>query len=199
MVFRFLGKETFSYIDIGANDPYNGSNTAYLYAHGCRGICIEPNPDLIASLKQERPEDIVLNVGVAPQSGKLPYYMFQSNVFNTFSEAISKVAEKRCRLKEIREVSVTTLDEIIRQHSQGIYPDFLQVDIEGLDYDVLKSCDFTHSSPTVICTELDGMDMRKTTEMLDVKGYFPFHRSMRDMIYIRKDVKDKYPDIALLS
>ena len=198
-IFKFLGKEKFSYIDIGANDPYNGSNTAYLYAHGCHGICVEANPDLIENLKQERPEDIVINVGVSAKAGILPYYMFRTHTFNTFSEKLAEVAQQRSPLQEVRNISVVTLTEIIEKYSNGMFPDFLQIDIEGFDYEVLDSCDFENNSPIAICTEIDGIDMRRTTEMLDIKGYFPFHRTMRDVIYLRKDVKELYPLMTVLA
>jgi len=199
MFFKFLGKTKFSYIDIGANDPYNGSNTAYLYAHGCHGICVEANPDLIEDLKQARPEDIVINVGVAAKAGLLPYYMFRTHTFNTFSEKLAEVAKRRSPLQEVRHIPVVTLTEIIEKYSDGVYPDFLQIDIEGFDYEVLDSCDFTNNSPIAICTEINGFHMRRTIEMLDIKGYFPFHRTISNMIYIRKDVKEMYPLMSALA
>jgi FkbM family methyltransferase len=199
IIFKLLGKDKFTYIDIGANDPYNGSNTAYLYMRGCRGICVEANPDLIGNLKEERPEDIVLNAGVAPEAGVLPYYMFRTHTFNTFSPKLAERAEQRSPLLEVRNIPVVPLTEIIDQHNDGMFPDFLQIDIEGFDHDVLESCDFSASSPMVICTEVDGVDMRRTSEMLDAKGFVPVHRSLRDVIFLRKDIKDEYPRMATLE
>ena len=188
-ILKLLGKDKFSYIDLGVNDPYKGNNTAYLYAHGCRGICIEADPDFILMIKNNRPEDIVLNVGVAAAPGVLTYYSFEDSAFNTFSQRASQSRlEEGHNLIKTLEIPVMTLTEIINTYSNGIYPDFLDIDIEDMDYDVLCSCDFSSSSPMVLCVEVDSNGGKKMSEMLDAKGFVPFHRTWRNVIYLRKDL-----------
>ena len=110
MIFKFLGYETFSYIDIGANDPYEGSNTAQMYLAGCRGVCVEPNPVLVKELETARPEDTVLNCVVAAKAGVLSYYMFKNNVYNKFVESNAKLHDEWAdsSVEEIREIPVIT-------------------------------------------------------------------------------------------
>jgi FkbM family methyltransferase len=189
MIFKLLGKEKFSYIDVGANDPYKGSNTAYLYLNGCRGIDVEANPDIIDALRKERADNIVVNVGVGVQNGILPYYMFGNNVFNTFSKTTAEMCQNAGRqLVGIKEITVLTLSEIIEQHANGVWPEFLQIDIEGFDYEVLAGCDFSgNGAPTVICAEASDRDIEQMNTMLDRKGYIPFHRTVSNMIYLRKE------------
>ena len=52
------------YIDIGANKPFSGSNTAIFHESGSRGINIEPDPFLFAAFQRFRKRDINLNLGV---------------------------------------------------------------------------------------------------------------------------------------
>jgi len=199
-IFKFLGKDTFSYIDIGANDPYISSNTAYLYTIGCRGICVEPNPDLIDMLKENRPDDVVLNIGIATKAGVLSYYMFENNIYNTFSESAADFREKsKIKLVNVIKVPVKTLVQIIDEYSGGICPEFLQIDIEGYDYDVLRSFDFAKSSPVVICVEAGDWNRKEMSEMLDSKDFFPFHKTVANTIYLRKNVKEQYPSIIDLA
>ncbi|MDR1246033.1 MAG: FkbM family methyltransferase [Clostridiales Family XIII bacterium] len=190
MIFKLLGKEKFSYIDVGANDPYKGSNTAYLYLNGCRGIDVEANPDIIDALRKERADNIVVNVGVGVQNGILPYYMFENNAFNTFSETVANAYQNGGkRFAGIRKIPVLTLFDIIEQYANGTWPEFLQIDIEGFDYEVLAGCDFSESgAPTVICTEASDRDIEQMNTMLDRKGYIPFHKTINNMIYLRKEV-----------
>lgn len=54
----------FTYLDIGANHPYNMNNTYLLYSLGFSGVCIEPNPLYFKQIKSQRKRDICLNVGV---------------------------------------------------------------------------------------------------------------------------------------
>jgi len=188
-ILKLTGKEKLSYIDLGANDPYVWNNTAFLYVHGGRGILVEPNPDLSQTLKDSRPEDIVLNVGVASEAGTLSYYMFENNLFNTFSDNRSKGAEfAGHELIKTLEIPLMTLTEIIDTYAGGIYPEFLSIDIEDMDYDVLKSCNFSKSSPLVICVEVTNCGHTQMTEMLDEKGFLPFHNTWRNVIYVKKDL-----------
>jgi len=184
-LFKLLGLETFRYIDIGANDPYRNSNTAYLYVHGCRGICVEPNPGLIELLRTERPEDIVLNIGVGLEQGILPYWMFENDIYNTFSEPIAQGNSAVMPCIEVKQIPVETISKIIERHNGGVYPNFLQIDIEGLDYEVLQGLDFSHSSPDIICTEVGDEDEEKFNIMLSDKGFLQFQRTGANIIYIR--------------
>ncbi|MCL2078869.1 MAG: FkbM family methyltransferase [Oscillospiraceae bacterium] len=189
MIFKCINKNRFTYIDLGANHPFHGSNTAILYSNGCRGICVEANPDIIKMLKQFRPEDIVLNVGVGVQPGVLPYYMFETNVYNTFSIDAAKCYEAvDQKIAETRMIPVMTANEIIMHYANNKWPDFLQIDIEGWDYDVLKSCDFSQNAPSVICSEVGDANVQNMNCMLDEKGFSPFYRTVSNMIYIRKDI-----------
>src|SRR5581483_2694790 len=68
------GKGT--YVDVGANDPFNGSNTAYLYTLGWSGLAIDPNPAFSADFKKHRPRDTHLTMGVSENEAELTYYEF---------------------------------------------------------------------------------------------------------------------------
>ena len=188
-IFGQIGIRKPTYMDLGANHPYEMSNTALFYLKGCRGINIEANPLLINRLKQERPEDINLNVGVSTKEGMLPFYKIDGkDGLNTFSK---KEADKCCSdefnlfLKEIVELPVVTLDFIIEKYCQNVFPDFLDCDIEGLDYDVLQAYDLKKNGPKVICVEVRAEKMRMFDKMLSDKGYFKFCRMGENNIYVQ--------------
>ena len=185
-IFKMLGKPIFSYMDIGANEPYKDSNTAYLYLNDCRGICIEPNPDLISFLKTERVNDIVLNVGVGTKSGLFSYYRFTENVFNTFSDVYADECIRFGReLKDKIDIQVLTLQQIVDNYFEGKYPDFLQIDIEGMDFDVLQSAKFTDDAPTVVCVETCNCGEERMDAMMKGKGYLTFSRTVTNTIYLK--------------
>ena len=69
------------YLDIGANDPINGSNTYLFYKNGENGVCIEPDPNLFEHLKNTRKKDACLNIAIGlGKKRKLIYIFFQSQV-----------------------------------------------------------------------------------------------------------------------
>jgi FkbM family methyltransferase len=126
-----------AYVDIGAHHPTRANSSFLLYHNGARGVCVEPNPELAAILRIERPEDTIVEAGVVPADGEsLRYHMFQEPTFNTFSaeEACirSKLGGDGGRLLRVVDVNTLTLDELMSRYTpSGL--DVLAVDIEGLD------------------------------------------------------------------
>merc|ERR1711871_555504 len=72
---KFLNESIFKnyrngfYIDIGAHDGKNKSNTYYFYKKGWKGINIEPIPKVFKKLLINKPRDINLNVAVSDKNG----------------------------------------------------------------------------------------------------------------------------------
>jgi len=194
-IFKQLGINKPSYIDVGAYHPSYFSNTAIFYESGSRGINIEANPTLITNFYELRPDDINLNIGVGTKNGVLPFYMFdESNGCNTFSLEEAKHFEEfyhGVKIAKTIELPITTLTDIINEHWSGKYPDYMDIDIEGLDYDVLQSCDFSGETPYVICVEIDKMNVFEMNAMLAEKGFVPYSRMISDMIYVRKNIRNE--------
>jgi len=194
-IFKQLGMDKPSYIDVGAHDPLYMSNTAILYKSGSRGINIEANPALIKNFYEQRPDDTNLNIGVGTKKGFLPFYMFdESSGLNTFSlEEAKRFEESYPELKIVKtiELPVTTLTDIINEHWNGKYPDYIDIDIEGLDYEVLQSCDFSGKTPYVICAEIGKANVSRTNAMLAEKGFVPYSRMISNMIYVRESIRNE--------
>ncbi|MCK4981975.1 MAG: FkbM family methyltransferase, partial [Victivallaceae bacterium] len=143
-MFANMGIDHPTYLDIGAHHPYNISNTALLYNLGCRGINIEPSTDLYSLFLKHRLEDINLNIGVSDQKGTLTYYQFHPlSGRNTFSKETAEKFLKEIDLPqpETYEVAVNTVNNILDTYYEGKCPDFLSIDVEGLDDVILKSID----------------------------------------------------------
>ncbi len=187
-IFAKIGITTPSYIDLGANHPFVGSNTALLYLNGCRGVNIEANPRMIDFFESLRPEDINLNVGVADKPGKLSFYLVSDESgLNSFSK--DDIEKAGAVAKETMELPVVTLDSIVDEYLGGVYPDFLDCDIEGLDYSVLESMSFEKSFPKVICVEVHSGGISAFDSMMIGKSYFLFCRMGENNIYVHNSYK----------
>jgi FkbM family methyltransferase len=195
-IFQTKGLSSFSYLDIGANHPYYMSNTHSFYQNGNRGINIEPNPTLFKLLEKYRPNDINLNIGISDSTTELTYYFFDIPALNTFSkEEKDKYIGFGHKLIAESIVKVDTIESIINKHFNAIFPNVLFVDVEGLDFDIIKSIDFTKRSlPNVICVETlsysndnTGAKNLQMIEYIKSKGYFLYADTYINTIFVNEE------------
>jgi FkbM family methyltransferase len=185
----------FSYLDIGAHHPFFLSNTALFYARGCRGINIEANPLLAKNFDMYRSKDINLNIGVADREGEMDFYIMEDSTLSTFSkEECEKYKNVGKRLSEIKKIRVLSIAQILESHYNKKFPDFLSLDVEGMDLEILKSIDFSIYQPKVICVEAaeysrtgGGRRRSELIEFLVIKGYFEYANTNLNAIMVRRD------------
>lgn len=166
------------YVDVGAFHPFKYSNTYYLKKYfGWKGINIEPNPESFSLFEKHRPGDINLNLGVSEQSGHLNYYMFPDGLYNTFDKKrMEDLAESGMKPLGGYEILVIPLSRILTENAQGQNIDFLNIDVEMLDLEVLKSNDWDHFRPTVIAIEdhdfkMESFERSPIFKFLSKQGY----------------------------
>lgn len=144
------------YVDIGANDPDDLSNTRRFYERGWRGINIEPEPRLFSRLSECRPNDVNLNVGIGAEVGTLKFYRIQPSTLSTFDPVIARYNLKSPGATLLDEVllPVVKLSHILDEHLNGRQIDFLSVDVEGYELEVLQSNDWERYLPRLILVEI---------------------------------------------
>jgi FkbM family methyltransferase len=189
-----------SYLDIGANHPRYISNTYYFYLRGSRGVCIEPNPVLYKELKKIRPADKILNAGIGmDERSEADFYMFppEADGLSTFSKKEAdywgEVGMKnvgRIKYEKVIKIPLITINSVIATHFKN-GPDFISLDVEGLDMEILQSLNYSLYSPKVICVETLLYDAdqqeRKNTGIIDFlisKGYEVYADTHVNTIFI---------------
>ncbi len=191
-IFWKLHIEKPSYLSLGAHHPFHLSNTALFYERGSRGINVEANSDLMGEFAKHRPEDINVNVAVGPERGELPFYIsFSDSGCNSLKE------ENARRFKPIttkRIIKVVTVTDIVDSYAGGKYPDILDIDIEGMDYPVLATMDFTQG-PKVICAEAfigpEETETELIMQLLTKAGYFFCFRACNNVIFVRQEYQSQ--------
>ena len=186
-----------TYLDIGAYLPAFSNNTYLLYRDGGRGVLIEPNVDLIGRLEAGRPLDRVLNVGIGVGSGagagaEADYYRMSLEQWNTFDRAEAERAEAttggRVSIREVVRMRLVSIDAILAEYFPGAAPDFLSIDVEGLDLAILRTLDFGRFRPRVICAEtLVRQTSRMNPEVADflaTQGYRPRAMTFANTIFV---------------
>ncbi len=198
-LFHLMGINQATYIDIGAHHPFNVSNTALLHARGSRGVNIEANPDLMPAFLEHRPQDINLNVGIGPEPGILDFYRIDTwSGRNTFSKEIAEAftrSHPQFTINDVIKIQIVTLNEVIERYCGGIFPDFMSIDVEGLDFDILSSANFSTTRPKVICVEaISGNDIDCGPEILKLlteRGYKSHAKTIGNIILVDADFSPK--------
>jgi FkbM family methyltransferase len=187
-----LGIDQPSYLDIGAYHPVELSNTYLFYQRGCRGVCVEPDPSLAAEIMRQRPRDVCLNVGVGvDQTAAADFYVMSDRAFNTFSKVDAEKcqASGRARIERIMSTPMRTINSIIEECFPAA-PNFVSMDVEGLDLAILRTFDFALSQPEVFCVEtLSYTEAKKPGDILDLMiahGYFVYADTVNNTIFVHR-------------
>ncbi len=151
----FEGQASGFYVDIGAHHPMRFSNTYLFYRRGWRGINIDAQPGSMRLFKKHRSGDINLECGIAGQAGVMPYFRFNEPALNTFDENEARVKNSApYRLLDQIDLPVRRLDEVLSEYlPSGQAIDFMTVDVEGKDREVLASNDWNRFRPRFILAE----------------------------------------------
>jgi len=157
LLSRIFGEQAEGfYVDVGAHHPRRFSNTCFFYKRGWRGINIDALPGSMKVFQKLRPHDINLELAVSEREQVLTYYMFNEPALNGFSKTISEKRQTdEYKITNTIDVLAFPLYVILDKHLPlGQSIDFLSVDVEGLDLQVLESNDWKKYSPKVILVEI---------------------------------------------
>jgi FkbM family methyltransferase len=182
------------YVDVGAHHPIHLSNTYLLYRRGWRGINLDPTPGSMRRFRQMRPHDINLEIAIGSVESLGKFHLFDDPSLNTFSAELARHHGKRSRLREIVEVPQLPLAGVLARHlPAGRTVDFLSIDVEGLDLDVLRSNDWDSYRPALVLVEdLDSRDLAaalatEVSRFLAARGYEPLAKTAINLLYGRID------------
>ena len=182
------------YVDVGAHHPLRFSNTYKFYKHGWRGINIDAMPGSMALFNKLRPRDINLEVAISDCKQVMTYYAFNESALNSFSEPLTKRREAKTNCKVIfkKDLQTFTLEDILDQYlPKGQKINFLSIDVEGLDFAVLKSNNWTKYAPELILIEILGSSLDELlhdeiTIFLKQFGYTIYAKCIHTVIFRKR-------------
>lgn len=192
IVHELLNKSNGFFIEIGAYDGIVNSNTLFFEQLGWTGIAIEPNMSIFNTLTLNR-RCQCLNIGISDKDGQMPYmeisgYCEQlSGLKSKYNykhwERVNREAkEYKCKIKEIS-IPCLSFNSFISKYNIS-HCDFLSVDTEGSEIDIIKSIDWNNFYCKIICVENPyGFDFSTILP----KYYKLCNRIECDDIYIREE------------
>jgi len=200
---RLLGENIESpgfYIDIGAHHPKRFSNTYAFYKKGWHGLNIDAMPGSMQLFDRQRPRDINLEVPIAVEQKQLTYFQFNEPALNTFSKEIatSRDGLRTYKIVSIQEIQAFPLKSILNHHidpDQSI--DFMSVDVEGLDLEVIQSNDWSQYRPKVILIELlerslSSIDQDPIYLFLKDKKYYLYAKTVNTAFFVSDEFLRQY-------
>lgn len=179
-------------IEVGAANGISGSNTLELENEGWKCILIEPRPKAFSLLRQNRPRSIAYSCAVSSHSQKQGFLEHLSlgglSTLLPPKSHHSALLEKMPQEFQMHTVEVKTLNAILEELNLE-HVDFVSIDVEGYELEVLKGFDLKKYSPVALAIEdnnhLPDPDLR---EFLEKSGYQYLTRTGCDDWFVHGDI-----------
>jgi len=177
-----------SFVQVGANDGVFGDPLrSYITKYPWRGVLVEPQPDvfdrLVRNYEPYADRLILENLAISSDRSELVLYkappgecgddVYASSVASSNPSTIAR----QLKMPENRLVKITTpavtLDALLAKHGMG-YIHILQIDVEGYDWQVLRTLDLYRARPSIIQFEsghLSNADCDSSVRHLTRHGY----------------------------
>jgi len=181
---QFFGREFTGYfVEVGANDPQFESQTWHLEQSGWTGTLVEPQPDLAERLRRERRARVFAVACSAPENAgrTLPFH-----VAGPLSSLDRDRMAPGAKPQAVIDVPILTLDQILEQAAAPSPIDFLSIDVEGHEIEVLRGLTLERWRPRLIFLEDHVGHLRKLRYMQNV-GYRLVRHSHYNGWYVPKD------------
>jgi FkbM family methyltransferase len=149
----FAGQTTGTYVDIGAGHPIADNVSFWFYEHGWRGVVVEPQSKLAALYPRLRPRDIAVAGLIGRESGEADFHVIDRlHGLSTAKEGIAQTAQALGVDYQTIRTPMTTLAKLCETYDLGPI-DFLKIDVEGAEGDVLFGGDWERFRPKVVVAE----------------------------------------------
>lgn len=168
---NYVGK----YLDVGCFHPTKHNNTSLFYKNGWQGINIDLNPLTIDLFNFMRPNDININTAVSSEeSEKTLFFLSENNTQNTLSENQLLFLKKHHNLRDEeiikKKIQTRRLDKILEENNFDNI-DFMNLDVEGHELEVLKTINFKKTKIRYICIEMinhNDLSIKNSDQILDL-------------------------------
>jgi len=191
----FNKKEKGFCVDIGAADGRRHSNSRYLIESlGWSAVLVEPHPtffDELTQLYKNTDEVTLLNLAIHTKTGKLPFYVYGdlpcnkehaqvSTLCETFKERVIELYGNKYENKPTM-VNVEPLKNILKDLPSV---DFLSIDCEGVDMEVLKSNDWDLYRPSLVCVE-SSMPEEEVVKFMSSVDYKYYNKTVGNIFFTK--------------
>lgn len=176
-VLDFYQNKTNGYfVEVGASNGIDLSNTYLLETkYGWKGVCCEPIPFKFEELVQNRPNSVCVKEALYHESGLNVTFDISahSSMLSGITEHIDKHRATVDEDKTIVTITTVTLLDVLDQAKAPAFIEYLSLDTEGSEYEILKPFDFSRYTFGLIDVEHNYVEPRRThlRDLLVANGY----------------------------
>jgi len=167
-------------IEIGAYDGVTCSNTYFFEKLGWDCLVVEPIPELCEAIRRCR-HCIVANVAISDSNGETDFFIAEkAEILSTLEnrkEIANRIDSEGGKLKKIR-VKTQTLESLLDETGFSVHIDFVSIDVEGHEFEVLQGFPFHTVSPRIFIIEDNTTNHNfKVSDYMSRFGYIRFKRT----------------------
>lgn len=184
----FRGTDRGYFVDVGAADPEYISQTWDLERKGWNGVLIEPRPECAAQLREQRRAKVFQVACTSPRNRGT----MRMNVLGRYSSLNDSLVIAGMRPEGTIEVATRTLDDILTEAQAPVPIDFISIDVEGHELDVLEGLDLARWRPRLLLVE-DHVLNRRLHRAIVQRGYCWVRRTDLNAWYMPADAAMPVP------
>jgi FkbM family methyltransferase len=198
MLWRALGHvSNGTYVDVGAQHPRIDSVSRAFYERGWRGVHVEPVPAFAQMLRDDRPDETVLQVALGEREGVLELNVFADTGLSTAIPGYAErhQAERGYAVERIQTPVLTLKSALERLDGKDVH--WLKIDVEGFEEQVLRGWDSARLRPWILVVEATvpnstETDHDKWEHLVTAAGYRYVYFDGLNRFYIA----DEHPELA---
>lgn len=189
------------YLDIGTQDPVRDSVSLAFYERGWRGVNVEPTPAYAAAMRKARPDEIIIEAAVSTKPGPIEFFEIPET---GISSGVAEIAQRHAGAGwTYRTIAVATVTLAGLFDLMGPDPiEWLKIDVEGMEADVLQSWGMHPARPAALVIEATAPNTQihthdKWHNLVTSRGYREVLFDGLSRYFVHETHAERGPDLAL--
>lgn len=175
-----------TYLDIGAYDPEVFSNTRALYELGWKGVLVEPadmNHEVLRKYFEHDKEIQLIKTCVGDYDGEITFYDSGGDAISSTDPVHVEKWTKGYKVNYTKVVSpICTFASLIEKCAIKKF-DFINIDVEGVDFQILRQIDFNAVGCSLVCVENNGKEKDKYLGHMHRNQFRLIHSNGENLIF----------------
>lgn len=192
IIEKYFGAQVGTFLDIGANDGITLSNVYALALRGWAGTCVEASPEAFTRLQVTHSGNKhieLIHTAVGSYNGKIQLHQSGEHLGTGDVALLSTVKQSELDrwLDEVFEtvtVPCVNFNTLLGLSKHKKF-DFISMDIEGMELEVLPKMDLQILGCKLLCVEFNGKEQDKYDAIVLPQGYKLIHKNAENLIYAK--------------